>query len=391
MRIETLSRILRLGAAVVVCWVIGFVIFALVWSTTYPDLAAVPVGDEPRVAAKLLGDITSGWLACVLLPLLSSRRRERTWGPAAVVIVLTLAVSSWGASAAILALVVVAARRNVRWIVAVTVAGFAGAVVSGLLDPPFDPLVLVVAAVVIAVPTLLGLYLGSRRALMASYREQAESARREQDANVAMARAQERTAIAREMHDTLSHRLSLISLHAGALAFRPDMDPERRAEGARLIQSTAQNAAEELHTLLTMLRTDVHDTGLDTDVAQVEAICEEFRSQGVDVSLVGEADLPARLSTLSALRSRALAQTVREGLANAAKHAPGEPVTVDVAEVDDGVQVRVENALTAPRHAGLAGGYGLVGVEERLAVAGGRIRTGTHDGRFVLEAWVPWT
>ncbi len=379
---------------VAVCLAGGFLAFGLAWMTRYPDLAAVPGPDQGRVGGLIFADLALGLVACLLVPLVIGRRprTSRAAGFAALAIIATTALSSLASVAYLLALATVASSRRPRWLAAGLGVGAAALAVADVVDPvTSDPVTsLVAGAIALAVPALAGLYLGSRRALLESYREQADSAQREQAALVSRARYAERTQIAREMHDTLSHRLALISLHAGALAYRPDSGSDKVEETARLIQQTAQTASEDMHTLLTLLRDDTHDTRLEPTLADLEATIESFRSSGLDVTLVLDAALRPRLAGLATLQSGALARGLAEGLANAAKHAPGAPVRVALNESEGGVRLTVRNGR--PTEPPLpSGGFGLVGVRERLEVAGGHLATRPDGDGFVLEAWVPWT
>ncbi|MEL4358781.1 MULTISPECIES: sensor histidine kinase [unclassified Luteococcus] len=371
----------------VLFWMLGAALFFLIAEDLYPDLENIPPRDE-----ALLGiDTLLGLVGCLLVPLVRSRRR-RVAGGAALVLMLFSAVSMWVFAPVVHALVTVSSWRDRRWLVVVDVV----AIVAGLVSlevMPGSSFTLGQASgmvVMVVVLNLWGLYRGQKAALADSYRVQAETLRREQAATVAMARAEERTAIAREMHDTLSHRLAVISLHAGGLSVRPDLPVERITETASLIQATAQSASEELRDLLTLLREDTADRALPTTLADLDAILAGGRAAGLRVACDVDPTVRARLAELPVGRSAALAQTVREGLANCLKHAPDQPVAVAITADQSGATVLVCNPLSR-RDTGLAGGHGLVGLDERLRLARGRLRHGVVSGNHELEAWVPWT
>ena len=371
----------------------GFLTFGLSWGETYPDLDAIAPSEVGHIAALMALDLLGGLLADVTLPvvLISPAPRRRA-GLSAVLIVGLLAVSSAAAPSATVAIVAVGAWQHRSWLVALNATGVASAIVAGLTSPdrePF-PVLLLSMAIGLALPSLLGLYLGSRRALIALYREQAASAAREQSAKVAQARAQERTARARDMHDTLSHQLALISLHAGALGFRDDLDRTQIGTSARLIQAAAQRAAQDLHTLLAVLRTETHDERPTPGICEVEHLVRDFHDRGVAVNLTLSDQARPRLADLPVPQSLALAHAVSEGIANAAKHAPGAPVNVVVAVDDEGVTARLSNPVGGI-DSGLAGGFGLIGLQERLTLVGGHLRAGRRGTQFTLESWVPWT
>ncbi len=102
----------------------------------------------------------------------------------------------------------------------------------------------------------------ARQALIQSLRERAERAEAEQDHRVAEARAQERARIAREMHDVLAHRLSLLATYSGAMEYRPDSSPEQLSRAAGVIRTGAHQALDELRQVITLLREDEPDDGL---------------------------------------------------------------------------------------------------------------------------------
>ena len=367
--------------------VIGVPLQVGTWMVLYPDLDLIPEAEAGRVAALVLGELLLGVLAVALLPLVIGARARpgRRAGAAALVITLASA-STLALPAAVVALGAVASWLRRGWLAAVGAAWLAVQVTVIAIDNGLwlgvAGALLVGGAVVMA-----GLAVGRRRALVVSLRDRAEALEREQAAVVAGTRLAERTRIAREMHDTLSHRLSVISLHAGGLAVHPDGGPGRVEETARLIQQSAQTASEELHAVLTVLRDDQHDVRLDPTLADLEAV---VAVSGADVRLSVDPPLADRLSQLAPSASRALMRAVSEGIGNAAKHAPGRPVAVTLSGTpSDGVQVEIRNPIGAG--SGLAGGYGLVGLRERVELAGGHLEVGRHSGEFVLRAWVPWT
>ncbi|MEL4503439.1 histidine kinase [Luteococcus sp. H138] len=377
---------LATAALVVLFWAVGGIAFFALANSFYPNLEGIP----PRDNALLVADVVLGQVSCLLLVLVRSPRRGRA-GWAALAVMAGSAVSSWAFAVVVYTLVHVASWRDRRWLVALNAVALVAGLASLWVMPgsTFGPWEVVGVVVMLALLNLWGLYRGQKIALVDSYREQAETLRREQAAVLARTRAEERTVIAREMHDTLSHRLAVISLHAGGLSIRPDLPPEKVAEAAVLIQTTAQAASRELRDLLTVLRNDPADRTSPFTLADLDTVLAEARRVGVDAGLRLEPSLRSRLESLPQQRSAALMQAVREGLANALKHAPGLPVRVDLAEEHDGVRVLVTNPLAA-EPSRLAGGHGLVGLDERLRLADGRLRHGVAKGHYRLEAWVPW-
>lgn len=175
------------------------------------------------------------------------------------------------------------------------------------------------------------------------------------------ARLEERNRIARDIHDSLSHRLSLISVYAGGLSYRKDADPERIQEAADTIQSEAKAAVEDLRGVIKALRVDDR---VDPR-ATIEEHIERARAAGTKVRYEkGDVD---KLSTMAA---HTVGRAVQEGLTNARKYAPGKKVTLSVDNEEDKVRVTMQNKKVAHQPES-GGGNGLLGLEERARLAGG--------------------
>ena len=251
-----------------------------------------------------------------------------------------------------------------------------------------------------------GLYARARRELVASLRERAERLAADQERSAEQAREAERQRIAREMHDVLAHRLSLLSVHAGALEFRPDAPPEEITRAAA--------ALRELRQVITVLREDSDAAAgpPQPELAQLPALLEESRAAGM--TLREHLDL-TKAESLPAAAQRAAHRVVQEGLTNAHKHAPGAIVEVTVAgTAQAGLAAEIvsrrtpggappsvvapdtrrapggPDAATASVLAPPGPGAGLVGLAERLALVGGDLQHGTNAmGDFVLRATIP--
>jgi signal transduction histidine kinase len=212
---------------------------------------------------------------------------------------------------------------------------------------------------------------------------------------VEQARTHERARIAREMHDVLAHRISLLSLHAGALEFRPDAPPEEIARAAGVIRSSAHQALEDLRAVIGVLRED--PDGADPErpqptLADLPALIDESRAAGMRVTytwvVAPEAAVPEGLG-------RNAYRIVQEGLTNARKHARGSAVDVAVdGAPGDALTIEVRNRLPVGAFVGAAipgTGVGIIGLAERASLAGGRLEHGrTETGDYRLWAWLPW-
>jgi signal transduction histidine kinase len=228
-----------------------------------------------------------------------------------------------------------------------------------------------------------GLFVRARRQLVQSLRREADQASEE-------ARAAERRRIAREMHDVLAHRLSLLSVHAGALEFKSDAPADEVAEAAGVIRESARAALEDLRGVIGVLREDGAEDPTEPPqptLADLPALIEESRAAGMRIAAELDAGAPPETIGRTAYR------IVQEGLTNARKHAPGAAVTVSVKNEDDvGLCVEVRSlAPVAVSALPLPGaGTGLIGLAERVTLAEGELEHGVDaDGAFVLRARLP--
>ncbi|MCG5213419.1 histidine kinase [Streptosporangium soli] len=234
----------------------------------------------------------------------------------------------------------------------------------------------------------------ARRALVTSLRERARRAEAEQGRRVAEARILERTRIAREMHDVLAHRLSLLATYAGALEYRPDSPPEQLSRAAGVIRAGVHQALDELREVITLLRDedDADSDGWPQPVlADLSRLVDESRDAGGQVRLRDEVIDPA---ALPAAAGRTVYRVVQEGLTNARKHAAGQPVQV-VLEGRPGARlvIDIRNPLPTDRASSPitpGSGTGLAGLTERVQLAGGRLDHEVTAAGFRLHAWIPW-
>jgi signal transduction histidine kinase len=249
-------------------------------------------------------------------------------------------------------------------------------------------------AVMTVIAGLWGMLIRGRRQLIVTWRDRAERAESEQRLRVAQARVLERTRIAREMHDVLAHRISLLSLHAGALEFRPGAPPEEIAGAAAVVRSSAHQALQDLRAVIGVLRTGQPEDEQTPERPQptlsaLPALADESRAAGIRVRL----DIAPAAESVPAATGRAAYRIVQEGLTNARKHAPGATVRVAVGgAAGDGLTIEVRNPMpiTVPARPIPGTGMGLIGLAERALLAGGHLDHGRVDDDFVLTAWLPW-
>ncbi|MFF9808582.1 sensor histidine kinase [Streptomyces coeruleorubidus] len=272
-----------------------------------------------------------------------------------------------------------------------------------------------------APPVLLGLYVGARRRLMESLRERADSLERElqllaerAEERAEWARNEERTRIAREMHDVVAHRVSLMVVHAAALQAVARKDPEKAVRNAALVGDMGRQALTELREMLGVLRSGGGErreraasmplaaVGVAAAVAASRAADDEGPCLAEIEDLVGQsaaAGMVVDLTVEGDARSYApeVEQTayrvVQEALTNVHKHAAGAKTYVRLAHRVSEIAMQVENEPpeAAASSARLpSGGNGLVGMKERVAALGGVFVSGPTDaGGFRVSAVIP--
>ncbi|MEU2492242.1 histidine kinase [Streptomyces sp. NPDC007883] len=292
--------------------------------------------------------------------------------------------------------------------------------------PWYVPVVSVVMSIgLTAPPLLLGLYVGARRRLMESLRERAVSLEQElslladrAEQQAQWARTEERTRIAREMHDVVAHRVSLMVVHAAALQAVALKDPQKAVRNAALVGDMGRQALRELREMLGVLRSgeevaarvaaepvplaavgaaaaaaaeaaEAAVTGEGPSLADLQSLVEQSRLAGmaVELSVQGESRVYRPEVEQTAFR------VVQEALTNVHKHAAGAKAWVRVAHRDAEIAMQVENGPSerGAADAGLpSGGNGLVGMRERVSALGGVFVSGPTDGGgFRVSAVLP--
>ena len=321
-------------------------------------------------------------------------RRRHPVGVAAFVVPAS-AVSGLAGGAGLAVLFNAAIRCSRRDLIWIALGSFAASVVYALIystsGADFRDNI-VITILLLGFTVGWGLFVRVRRDLVGQLHERAARLENEGRLRAEQARSAERERIAREMHDVLAHRLSLLSLHAGALEFRPGAPPEEIAATAGVVREAAAAALEELRDVVGVLR-----EGTDSDIrrpqptlADLPTLIEESRAAGMRIE--AELDLPEGAGATSV--GRTAYRVVQEGLTNARKHAPGVLVRVNVAVARETLKIEIRNPapLVPPAVPALPGaGSGLVGLGERVGLAEGELR---HEvapgGEFILEVTLPW-
>lgn len=356
-------------------------------------LAVVVAIDADRTTpeAFVFIDSLAGGAACCALWV------RRRW-PVGLAVVLTLlsTVEPVAAGALMVALFSVAVHRPFRPVAFVGAGALLVAPVQPYLRP--DPATSFMASTVIGVLLVLlvlswGMVVRSRRQLVVTLRERARRAETEAGLRAEQAQRLAREDIAREMHDVLAHRLTLLSVHAGALEFRPDAPPAEVARAAGVIRDSAHEALQDLREIIGVLRSPRDGDGdrPQPTLATLDALVAESRLAGMKVTLDIRIAEPA---AAPAAIGRTVYRIAQEGLTNARKHAPGTEATVTVTGgPGPGITVGVRNpAPTEPFEHVPGSGQGLIGLTERATLAGGRLDHGPEpDGGFGVRAWLPWS
>lgn len=283
---------------------------------------------------------------------------------------------------------------------------------------------------VTAPPLLLGLYVGARRRLMESLRERADSLERElqllaerAEERAEWARGEERTRIAREMHDVVAHRVSLMVVHAAALQAVARKDPEKAVKNAALVGDMGRQALTELREMLGVLRSaaatadrargavvplaavgaaaaaaaDRELTGGDEGTAEGPCLSEleELIGQSAAAGMVVELSVEGETRGYAPKIEQTAYRVVQEALTNVHKHAAGAKTQVRLAHRMSEIAMQVENGPPPePASASSArlpsGGNGLVGMKERVVALGGVFVSGPTDaGGFRVSAVIP--
>lgn len=375
-------------------WIVDVIGFLFALSFAVLIVLSMLYGDaNPVSTPELVVETVGGALAC-----LSLWWRRRWPVGVALACVLLGALSATATIAGLLALFSLAVHRNARPVLLVAALWVLSAGVYALYRPQTEALWLVVllAAVSSLAATAWGMFVRARRQLVLTLRERALRAEADQLLHADGARMAERTRIAREMHDVLAHRISLMALHAGGLEVRPDLPPEEVRETAELLRSTARQALEELRGVIGVLREEPGQEPTpeapQPKLSDIPRLVEETRRAGAKI------DFEMRVDHADAAPSalgRDAYRIVQEALTNIGKHGRGTAGRVRVSGAPViGLHVNVRNRLPVHADTGPAlpgSGAGLLGLQERVTLAGGTLVLGPDgSGDFVVDAELGW-
>ena len=347
---------------------------------------------QPLSTTQVAIDVSCGALACVSL------WWRRRWPSGVALTCLLLGTFSSSATpAGLLALFSLAVHRPVRSSLLVAALWIPSLLLFAVYSPTTDPLTVFLQVTPLALAvTAWGMFIRARRHLLLTLRERALRAEADQRLHEDQARMAERTQIAREMHDVLAHRISLLALHAGGLEVNPDLPPAKVRETAELLRSTARQALEELRGVIGVLREEPgQEPSSPAPQPTMSDICrlvDETRQAGAMIDFemqVKHAD------TAPSSLGRDAYRIVQEALTNVRKHASRTTARVRITGAPgDGLHVSVRNRQPVPAHSGSAlpgSGAGLIGLQERVTLAGGTLVHGPDgSGDFVVDGELQW-
>lgn len=380
-----------------------------IWGEVWRELVAVTlgglllaaqIGDGARgyhdPGTWIAADVTIGVAALALL----LRRRRWPFGICALLTALS-AFSVIASAASCIALVSLATHR--RW--RPTLLCCAEALVAGYVfqlffhsdaNNGFGEWVTdtVIGVLAVALCVAIGWAIGARRQLVSNLRTQLAVAEDRQHLRVEQARVAERARIAREMHDVLAHRISVVAMHSGALAYRTDLSQDELHESTAIIRDNAHAALTELREVLGVLRDPTasppRPDAPQPTLSDLPELVATLESTDGPVELT----VPDELTGLTELASRNAYRIVQEGLTNRRKHAAGEPMSIVLTHDEDDLRLTMRNRIPAavPGSGELPdSGLGLVGATERAELVGGELTSGRdRAGDFVVRARLPW-
>ena len=269
-------------------------------------------------------------------------------------------------------------------------------------------------ALITSVAVLGASLIRTRRELVDSLRQRAERAESERAARAREAVLLERTRIAREMHDVLGHKISLLTMQAGALEMNPDAGSDVVAREAERIRETARQALADLRSVIGTLEATEHEAPLHPreGITDVPALVTRYREAGAQVEFTDTLNGHPQLGSMTPEVSRAVHRVLTEALTNAHVHAPGRPVEVSLTgEPGRGIDLVVENDTggSTGEHANAGhinsghasdaqapgtSGTGLPGLAERVRLVDGTLTAGQvsrhGSSRFRVHATMPW-
>jgi signal transduction histidine kinase len=227
-----------------------------------------------------------------------------------------------------------------------------------------------------------------RREQVTELRDRALRAERDVERERLLAIAEERARIARDLHDSAGHAISVIAVRAGAARLRHPQDPDRSLVALEAIEGLARQTAGEIDQLVGTLR-DGDSAGGAVEappgLGSLDTLLDHHRAAGLQVAL----ERSGAPRALGGAADQAAYRILQEALTNAARHGAGS-ARVEVAFGDAAVELSVTNSMPGRRSPRSGGGHGLIGMRERAALVGGHLDAEAANGAFHLRAGIPY-
>ena len=348
-------------------------------------------------AARGLDPLGVGLAAVATLPLVAHRRAPL--GVFAVTAAASAAINGLGYQTGppfgpTVALFYVAAdertRTRLRETAAVVLGMFAVHIAAtSAAESGFPTTPILFGIVVWGAAWLIGDQVGQRRGRRAEQAERARRMQRDTERERRLAAAEERTRIARDLHDSAAHAINVILVQAGAARLLQERDPAAVREALGTIEDVARETIGEIDQLVRGLREDGAAGATvepPTGLAALDTLVSRHRAAGMDVSV----SVSGEHRPLARGPDQAAYRIVQESITNAARHGDGS-ARVEIGYAAAALELTISNPVTAAASAPAAdGGHGILGMRERAALLGGALEAGTRDGRFRVHARLPY-
>lgn len=342
------------------------------------------------------------WLNAILIvaltaPFVWRRRRPLTAAMVTLTVMSASALILGGSEAATTFIVLIVATFSgaaySRHLITVITAGLIASAAHGANDPSSEGLAdLTWTYGLVALSVLIGRAVWARQHRIGSLESEAAGAEERHASHIAAATAAERASIARELHDIVSHAVSVIVIQAQVGARALPSDLEVVGDSLAAIETSARSAMSELRQLLTLLSTEDEPAAVVPIVSlrQLGELISVFQAAGL--SLKTDIDIDPTLEPLSPMADLAAYRLIQEALTNTMRHSPGATAHLRVRRRADALELLAHDngdRSTGPA-ASLGAGRGLIGMRERLDLVGGQLLSAAHDGTgFRVHALIP--
>jgi signal transduction histidine kinase len=262
--------------------------------------------------------------------------------------------------------------------------------VVGFAREEFPTVPLLFGALVWGAAWVVGDRVRMRRSRMTELEERALRAEREAERERRLAAAEERTRIARDLHDSAGHAINVILVQAGAARLLSEKDPERARAALETIEEVARETVEDIDQIVRVLRDDdgspepAREVEPPLGLAALDTLAERHRAAGLEVAVHVDGSRRA----LAPGVDQAAYRILQEALTNAARHGSGR-TEVDITFGSSALEITVTNPVP-PDSVAAGGGHGILGMRERTALLGGNLQSSADDGVFRIDVRLPY-